>query len=461
MQRILFSTLGMTDPIKNGFDGPFLHILRHYRPQKAYLFMTKRVCELADQDDRYREQAERLCAEQGFTCEIIELRYADIDNPQEFDIFYPIFEKELIKIHNMHKDWQILINLSSGTPQMKSSCHMLAVTVPFPVIPIQVTTPNERENYGSPDYDKEKTWIDNIDNGPGSESIKRAKLVESENLRFLILREAAISNIEAYNYGAAINILSGVQEFFSADVMHLLKAAQHRFNMELREADNESRQAGYDLFPIRADAHKLFEYLLRLGIQQKSGLLMDFVRGLSPALTLLLEYYLTVKCQRSVKWDYCEPVSDDPNHYKIKRDKLEKKDRALLTYYDTCFKPDFRDSDLSCSSLLPMIEYDCGPGGRHSNAAVLKRAQEMRKIEKKIRNPAAHEILAIKEERFMKVAGTTSDRLLKDLQWMFKQIYPRYFSADRDVWDSYNAMNAELIRRMKTTSNPLARLNAE
>ena len=55
----------MTDPIKNDHDGPFLHIMRRYKPQKAYLFMTKRVCELADQDDRYRIHAARLCREEG------------------------------------------------------------------------------------------------------------------------------------------------------------------------------------------------------------------------------------------------------------------------------------------------------------------------------------------------------------------------------------------------------------
>ena len=43
MKRVLFSTLGMTDPIKNDFDGPLLHILRYYQPEKVYLFMTKRA----------------------------------------------------------------------------------------------------------------------------------------------------------------------------------------------------------------------------------------------------------------------------------------------------------------------------------------------------------------------------------------------------------------------------------
>ncbi|MDD4593222.1 MAG: hypothetical protein PHG06_22810 [Parabacteroides sp.] len=450
MKKILFSTLGMTDPIKNDYDGPLLHIMRNYKPQKVYLFMTKRVCELANQDDRYRLQATNLCKKEGFTCEIIELRYEEVDNPQQFDIFYPIFEKELIDIYNANPGYQILINLSSGTPQMKSTCHLLALTAPFPVVPIQVTTPNERENYGSPDYDVERSWKDNLDNHPELEPKNRAQQVELENLRYMFLREAAISNIEAYNYNAALNILKEVQDFVSEDVIRLLMAAQHRKNMALKEAEKESQLANYDLFPVKSgDAKELFEYLLLLGLQQKSGQLMDFVRGISPALSRLFECFLQEKCGRRLKKDYCVQSYSDPGHWLMKRDKLEKKDPLLLAYYDMKFTPGLRDSDLSCSTLLPMIEFDCGVGGRFPNEAALKKAQDMRNVENKIRNPAAHNITAVKEERFTRVVGISSERLLKDMQWMFKYTYPNYFPADVDVWDSYSKMNEQIIGRLK------------
>lgn len=450
MSKVLFSTLGMTDPIKNGHDGPFLHIMRHYKPQKAYLFMTKRVCELADQDDRYRIHATSLCREEGFACEIIELRYEEIDNPQQFDIFYPVFEKELNNIHNANPGSRILLNLSSGTPQMKSTCHLLALTIPFPVIPIQVTTPHERENYGSPDYDLEKCWENNLDNHPDLEPKDRSRQVEAENLRYLFLREAAISNIEAYNYSAALHILATVQDFVPRDVMLLLSAAQKRKNMELSEAEKYSSMVHYDLYPIKSsDAKELFEYLLLLALQQKTGLLMDFVRGISPALSKLFECLLERKCRRQVKGDYCAQSADDPAHWRMKRSKLERKDPRLLAYYDERFKPAFRDSDLSCSTLLPMIECDCGAAGRNPNSDVLERAQAMRRVEEKLRNPAAHGIKAIKEEQFIKVAGISSYELLSGMKWMFKYIFSNYFTHNADAWDSYNQMNAHIISRLK------------
>lgn len=451
--KVLFSTLGMTDPIKNDFDGPFLHILRHYQPAKAYLFMTKRVCELADQDDRYRIQAHQLCDDLGFACEIFELRYEDIDNPQEYDIFYPIFEQELNTIHKTNPGCQVLINLSSGTPQMKSACNLLALTAPFPVIPIQVTTPNESENYGSPDYNLDISWANNIDNHQEMGPQNRSKEVKAGNLRYIFLREAAISHIENYDYTAAANVLAMVADFVPSQAMHLLKSAQHRRGMDLDKAAKEAKLAGYDIFPVKSrDARDLFEYLLLLGIQQRTCLLMDFVRGISPALTRLFEAYLNKKCGRSVRRDYCVQKRSNPGHYIIKRDLIAAKDPQLLAYCDEYFDPGLRDSsDLSCAILLPIIEFDCRPQqGKPPNERVVRKAREMRSVEEKIRNPAAHKIVAIDEDYFKRVAGISSRQLLNDMQWMFGLTYSSYFQDKQAGWDSYDEMNRQIIYRLKS-----------
>ena len=123
----------------------------------------------------------------------------------------------------------------------------------------------------------------------------------------------------------------------------------------------------------------------------------------------------------------------------------------MLAYYDKSFASGLRDSDLSCATLLPMIQFDCGANGRFPNEVVYKKAQDLRNVEEKLRNPAAHNITAIKEEYFTRVAGISSDRVLKDLQWMFRYTYPNYFPAGVDVWDSYNKMNKHIwqVKRLK------------
>jgi len=439
----------MTDPIRYDFDGPLLHILRYYQPEKVYLFMTKRVCELADLDDRYRKSINRLCREKDFSCEIIELRYDEIDNPQLFDIFYPIFEKELIAIYEANPGNQILVNLSSGTPQMKSACQLVSLTAPFPVLPIQVTTPNERENYGVSNFELETFWQNNIDNHAELGSKNRCLEVESNNLRYLFLREAAISHIQSYDYHAALDVLKTIRTFVSEDALNLLKAAKHRKSMELKQALILAEKADFDLFPIKAsDVIELFEYLLRLSLQQKTGELIEFVRGISPALTSLFESFLKVKCQRKVIQDYCYETPKESGCYKLSRDKLQR-EKDLLEHYDKEFGRPYRDNYLSCVTLLPMITFDCGPQGKNSNADIVQRAREMRAVEENIRNYAAHIIGEVTEEQFIKKAGITSAKLLQYMFWMFKYTFPQYFHDGDDVWNSYDKMNGEIIRRLK------------
>ena len=43
MPDILFTCAGTTDPVRGGHDGGILHIMRHYRPEKVYLFLSKEM----------------------------------------------------------------------------------------------------------------------------------------------------------------------------------------------------------------------------------------------------------------------------------------------------------------------------------------------------------------------------------------------------------------------------------
>ena len=57
---ILFSAVGTTDPISNGYDGSILHICRKYLPEKVVLYLSKEMLELHRKDDRYRFSIKKL-----------------------------------------------------------------------------------------------------------------------------------------------------------------------------------------------------------------------------------------------------------------------------------------------------------------------------------------------------------------------------------------------------------------
>ena len=41
--KILYSAIGTTDPIRGCYDGAMLHIIRHYKPDMAVLFISKEM----------------------------------------------------------------------------------------------------------------------------------------------------------------------------------------------------------------------------------------------------------------------------------------------------------------------------------------------------------------------------------------------------------------------------------
>ena len=47
MKQILFSCIGTSDPLRGEHDGPMLHILRQYRPESVWLFLTSEIQSLA------------------------------------------------------------------------------------------------------------------------------------------------------------------------------------------------------------------------------------------------------------------------------------------------------------------------------------------------------------------------------------------------------------------------------
>ena len=56
---ILVSVVGRTDPMRSEHDGPILHIIRHYHPERAVLFLTEEI-EALESEYHYNEDAIHL-----------------------------------------------------------------------------------------------------------------------------------------------------------------------------------------------------------------------------------------------------------------------------------------------------------------------------------------------------------------------------------------------------------------
>lgn len=112
--RILFTPAGDTDPVRGYHDGAILHILRHYKIDKVILALTKDMEEKEKTMGCYAKGIESVSPRTP-----LEYKLTGITEPHLFEpltMVQDIFEEA----YQAYPDAEWLVNISSGTPQLKS-----------------------------------------------------------------------------------------------------------------------------------------------------------------------------------------------------------------------------------------------------------------------------------------------------------------------------------------------------
>ena len=141
---VLFSPIGTVDPLTQLGDGPMLHIIRHYRPERVVLFLSPEMAEYQEQDQRYTKAIELLSAEchEG-DVPTIELVKSNTTDVYKFDVYISEFEQKLNEIGKENGGDTILVNASSGTPAMEEALVALGAFGRLNLTPLQVPTPRK------------------------------------------------------------------------------------------------------------------------------------------------------------------------------------------------------------------------------------------------------------------------------------------------------------------------------
>lgn len=124
--KILFSPIGMTDPISNFHDGALLHICRFCEIDKVYMYMSKEICEYDDLDDRFALSLDKLSEHIGKEIKYEKKKRPDLEDVYLFDSFLEEFTSIIAEIQQENKDAEIYLNVSSGTPAMKSALQIIS-----------------------------------------------------------------------------------------------------------------------------------------------------------------------------------------------------------------------------------------------------------------------------------------------------------------------------------------------
>lgn len=424
--KVLFSPIGSTDPISNYRDGAMLHICRLYKPDKVYLYLSKEMCKYHDMDDRYRKAIEFLERDLKWQCEIEVIRDEEMENVQIFDAFIDSFEAELEKIRQNDQPDEILVNVSSGTPAMKSSLQMISM-LGNEMSAIQVSTPLRSSNKHHEDkdtYDLEVQWECNEDNKIGFEN--RCIVSDAKRLLDRIKKENIEKYISVYDYEAAKILAETLSQTPSEMFQGCLNIAIARNKLDLNFIkSNKKKYSVKSWFPIVKDRDmKEYEYLLAMQVKLERKQYADFIRDITPILYSLSERVLKQYCGISFS-----DIGEERNgRWRLSRDKLNKLGISL----------NMHEGDVIYTRyILEIIKK------KSSDSNIVSQISAIREVEEKVRNLAAHELVGVTKEWMEKRISFTAEELMDKL---FQLAVDAGISISKEDRGIYQKMNEELVR---------------
>lgn len=208
-KRYLITCMGDTDPIRNYHDGSILHICRYYRPERIHIIHSERsqlkhekmVNSILSIDTNYRpfiEQSKNVILDSKVSS--FDEVYSFLDN----EINQLIGNQELSGI-------ELCLNLSSGTPQMKSALYTLNRIKDYEFRAIQVKTPTDSSNEGTKhDSNEDLGLLIEYNEDDGSEEKNRCVEDKSENLMVSLITRNLKDRIMKYDYSDAVQLLESV-----------------------------------------------------------------------------------------------------------------------------------------------------------------------------------------------------------------------------------------------------------
>ena len=441
-QIILFSPVGGTDPISssNNRDGSLLHICRVYRPSKVIMYMSQEMLENQAKDDRYRYCLDRLAQNQGRKMEYEIIERKELSDVQEFDYFYQDFRKLIENITaSMDESDSLILNISSGTPAMKSGLLVLKTLGEFSCKLVQVTTPVRRMNeHRHGDYDVKALWKANEDNKDGFEN--RCHEVECPTLSLIKQEEMIKQHISVYDYGAAVSVAKAMPSEATKKYLCLLQLAEARILLDFTTVDRLLPRCGSFSLPVQnKEKRKYFEYALNLHIKQKRSEYPDFIRAITPLIVDLFEIILKEQCDLDIReFTLIDKKKGDKNGI-LKWDKNKLKGTDVLKKLEQEFG-NFKYGPVYSSHLQLLIN------AYSKNNNMKTPAKELRSVEEKIRNLAAHQIISVTDGTIKELTGLTSKQVMDRIKTIFLNINMGIKQKD---FDSYDELNKVIESAMK------------
>ncbi|ATP37918.1 CRISPR-associated protein Csm6 [Ligilactobacillus salivarius] len=205
----LISCIGDTDPIRNRHDGALLHLVRVFRPQKILLIYSERALSketnillALNSIDGYNPMIEK-------SDEVISDSEVFI-----FDKMYEVLNGIISKYSKEDED--LILNLSSGTPQMKSALFTINRLKDINVKAYQVVTPSHSSNEGikhDNNLDIDYLISTNLDNRDDFK--KRILEDKAEKFQQTLIKRTMKDLLNSFDYESLYNLSTGQHRVMS------------------------------------------------------------------------------------------------------------------------------------------------------------------------------------------------------------------------------------------------------
>lgn len=412
--KILISAVGDTDPIRNFHDGPLLHIVRVYRPEKIVLVHSERSL------TKHDKLVKALKSIKDYSPEIIQ--DGGVLPDAQVAIFDEMYDTVSSIVKKYISDDEIILNISSATPQIISAMFAVNRISDFNVTAVQVVTPQHKSNEGLRHDNQEDidTLIEtNLDNQSDYEN----RTLEDTGMKFSLdlTKRNLKALIDNYDYQGALELLRALklpkkQESFS-NIKELRK--------KLTEISDTIKIQGMPDKIVKAkllsnQAKSALNSYLNIDRNHKQGNIAEVLIRVKSLVEFILEDYLNNHFLDVIT--YKEDGKPFLNALKYPEILKKFQEDAKMRGQE------YHSGYLSLPAYIGILKFF------EPNHDLLKHIYDIQEINQ-VRNQVAHSLQAFDRENLTKVSSAV---------FASKQILLASFDIDNHWFSFYEDLNQEI-----------------
>ncbi|QIW57486.1 type III-A CRISPR-associated protein Csm6 [Lactococcus raffinolactis] len=410
--KILISAVGDTDPIRNFHDGPLLHIVRVYRPEKIVLVHSERSL------TKHDKLVKALKSIKDYSPEIIQ--DGGVLQDAKVAIFDEMYDTVSSIVKKYISDDEIILNISSATPQIISAMFAVNRISDFNVTAVQVLTPQHKSNEGLR-HDNQEDIDTLIETNLDNQSDYTIRTLEDTGMKFSLdlTKRNLKALIDNYDYQGALELLRALklpkkQESFS-NIKELRK--------KLTEISDTIKIQGMPDKIVKSNlsnqAKSALNSYLNIDRNHKQGNIAEVLIRVKSLVEFILEDYLNNHFLDVITYKDGKPFLNTSKYPEILK-KFQEDPKMRGKKYHSGY--------LSLPTYIVILKYF------EPKNDLLKHIYEIQKINQ-VRNQVAHSLQAFDRENLTKVSSAVFES---------KQILLASFDIDNHWFSFYEDLNQEI-----------------